>query len=111
MNGENKRIKGVIKEDKGSVEREAIETTRKISNKKVNKGTRDGRRSGVEVRSVPNRNARLTLFLLLAPFLPFSPPFIVLYITTCKPMLCQRRLVHGLARIRTTRIVLCLLWY
>ena len=62
MNGENKRIKGVIKEDKRSVEREAIETTRKISEKKVNKGTRDGRRSGVEVRSVsvPNRNARLT---------------------------------------------------
>ena len=46
--------------DKRSVERGAIETT---SEKKVNKGTRDGRRSGVEVRSVsaPNRNARLTL--------------------------------------------------
>ena len=44
MNGKNKRIKGVIKEDKRSVEREAIETTRKISEKKVNKGTRDGRR-------------------------------------------------------------------
>ena len=62
MNGENRRIKGVIKEDKGSVEREAIETTRNISEKKVNKETRDGRRSGVEVRSVsaPNRSARLT---------------------------------------------------
>ena len=62
MNGKNKRIKGVIKEDKRSVEREAIETTRKISEKKVNKGTRDGRRSGVEARSVSvsNRSARLT---------------------------------------------------
>ena len=59
MNGENKRIKGVIKEDKRSVEREAIETTRKISGKKVNKGTRDGRRSGVEVRSVSVPGARI----------------------------------------------------
>ena len=62
MNGKNKHIKGVIKEDKRSVEREAIETTRKISEKKVNREHVMAGASGVEVRSVsaPNRNARLT---------------------------------------------------